>query len=244
VKNHPFQILDPSPWPFLTSCVVLVLGIGSVLAFKGITVSVLLIGFAGLLTVLYGWFSDMFDESLEYTEKVKYGLKCGFLTFMLSEFAVFAGLVGGFIYAVSSKYGKVGPMNIPYLNTLMLMLSGTTLTWAHYCIDVKDKKHFNLAMMFTISLGILFLILQYFEYMHVPFSIKENIYSSNFFLITGFHGLHVCFGIIFLLVVWRKSYKNPSPSIGFDTAAWYWHFVDIVWIVVFLCIYLWAYFCL
>src|SRR5687768_9055144 len=151
------------------------------------------------------------------------------------------------------------PFGFPLLNTMILLCSGTTVTWAHHALITNqrggEKTGFWGALgvgrndgvlkglWLTIVLGMIFTSIQAYEYAHAPFGFKDNIYSSTFFMATGFHGFHVIVGTIFLIVCLIRAYKGhfrPEQHLGFEAAAWYWHFVDVVWLFLFLCVYVWG----
>lgn len=139
------------------------------------------------------------------------------------------------------------PWELPLVNTLILLLSGTTVTWAHHALLENNRKAVVLGLVLTIALGVLFTACQAFEYMHAGFAFSKesggNIYGSTFFMATGFHGLHVIIGTIFLMVTLGRvlaGHFTPKQHFGFEAAAWYWHFVDVVWLFLFACIYVWA----
>ena len=137
----------------------------------------------------------------------------------------------------------LNPFGWPLFNTLVLLCSGTTVTWAHHSLIHGDRKGLINGLWCTILLGLLFTTVQAYEYTHAPFGFRENIYTSTFFMATGFHGFHVIVGTIFLIVCLIRSYKGdftPRQHFGFEAAAWYWHFVDVVWLFLFLCIYVWG----
>src|SRR5690606_28115430 len=124
------------------------------------------------------------------------------------------------------------PWHLPFFNTLILLLSGTTVTWAHYAILHNDRRNTIQALWFTVILGVLFTACQAYEYTHAAFGFKDTIYASTFYMATGFHGFHVIVGTIFLAVCLARAYKNQFTQehhLGFEFAAWYWHFVDVVW---------------
>ncbi len=123
------------------------------------------------------------------------------------------------------------------------MLSGTTVTWAHHALLHNDRKGLVNGLVLTVCLGVLFSMVQAYEYIHAPFGFKDSIYGATFFMATGFHGFHVMIGTIFLLVCLIRAMKGdftPKQHFGFEAAAWYWHFVDVVWLFLFANIYVWA----
>ena len=129
------------------------------------------------------------------------------------------------------------PCGFPLLNTLILLCSGTTVTWAHHALIHGDREGLKLGLLLTIALGLLFTGVQAYEYIHAPFAFKGNIYGSTFFMATGFHGFHVIVGTIFLIVCLSaptRATSRPRQHFGFEAAAWYWHFVDVVWLFLFL----------
>ena len=135
------------------------------------------------------------------------------------------------------------PWGLPLVNTLILLLSGTTVTWAHHALLKNDRKGLVYGLAVTVVLGMVFTALQAFEYGHAAFNYSGHIYGATFFMATGFHGAHVIIGTIFLLVCLMRALKGhftPQQHFGFEAAAWYWHFVDVVWLFLFACIYVWG----
>jgi cytochrome c oxidase subunit 3 len=135
------------------------------------------------------------------------------------------------------------PWHLPLLNTLILLTSGTTATWAHHALLENDRQGLKYGLILTVVLGALFTCVQAYEYSHAAFSFGGNVYGATFFMATGFHGFHVLVGTIFLLVCLFRAYAGhftPTQHLGFEFAAWYWHFVDVVWLFLFLCIYVWG----
>jgi cytochrome c oxidase subunit 3 len=135
------------------------------------------------------------------------------------------------------------PFGFPLLNTFILLCSGTTVTWAHHSLIHGDREGLKKGLWCTILLGLLFTFIQGYEYVHAPFDFKGNIYGATFFMATGFHGAHVIIGTIFLIVCLARAYKGeftPKQHFGFEAAAWYWHFVDVVWLFLFVSIYVWG----
>jgi cytochrome c oxidase subunit 3 len=139
--------------------------------------------------------------------------------------------------------GTFDPWHLPLLNTLILLTSGTTVTWAHHALLHNDRRGLVLGLFCTVVLGILFTACQAYEYMHAGFGFANHIYGSTFFMATGFHGFHVIVGTIFLTVCLIRAMRGaftPKMHFGFEAAAWYWHFVDVVWLFLFTCIYVWG----
>ena len=135
------------------------------------------------------------------------------------------------------------PFGIPFINTVILLSSGVTVTWAHHALRKNDRRGLILGLWATVVLGVIFTALQAYEYMNAPFNFTGGIYGTTFFMATGFHGAHVIIGTIFLAVCLARSYKGhftPDHHFGFEAAAWYWHFVDVVWLFLFTFIYWWT----
>lgn len=258
--SHPFHLVDPSPWPAVTSLAVLVLGIGGVLAMHKIDVWTFKIGLIMVLACAAMWWKDVIYESNTpntHTPAVQTGLRLGMSLFILSEVFFFVAFFWAYFHAALMPTEATGgvwppkgiqtldPFHLPYFNTLLLLLSGTTLTWSHHALLNNDKKSTVLGLGLTIGLGLLFTTIQIIEYSIATFGFKDGIYPSTFYLATGFHGAHVLIGTIFLIVCWFRARKEgeftPDHHVGFESAAWYWHFVDVVWLFLFVCIYWWGY---
>ena len=221
-------------------------------------------GLAITFIVMYLWWSDVIVESRKYhTAVVQLGLRYGMILFIASEVLFFAAFFWAFFdsaiyYASPEMPGRteanggmwppkgihiIAPFDLPFMNTLILLLSGTTVTWAHHAILQGNQKDAVRGLTLTVILGIAFTSIQAYEYSHAPFTFSENIYSSTFFMATGFHGFHVLVGTTFLIVCLLRAMKGqfkPNQHFGFEAAAWYWHFVDVVWLFLFFCIYWWG----
>lgn len=257
--KHPFHLVDPSPWPFVAALSALVLAIGGVLAMHGLDKKVFLVGVGMLILTLFGWWRDVVREGNTqglHTQAVQRGLRVGMLLFICSEVMFFAAFFWAYFNAALVPTEASGhiwppkniipfdPFHLPYFNTLVLLLSGTTVTWAHHALLENNRKDMLKGLGLTIALGLLFTSVQAIEYAHAAFSFKDGIYPSTFFMATGFHGFHVIVGTLFLAVCWLRAYRNeftPEHHVGFEAAAWYWHFVDVVWLFLFVSIYWWGY---
>jgi cytochrome c oxidase subunit 3 len=262
--SHPYHLVNPSPWPFVGSFSLLLLAFGAAMTFhkQGLGSVVLLLGFAGAFYTMYGWWRDVVKESVvdkAHTQAVSRGLRIGMVLFIISELLFFAAFFWSFFNAstlpklplqdtwaiaqgVWPPEGIVpfDPFHLPFLNTLILLLSGTTVTWAHWCILHNDQKGTIQALWYTVILGVVFTICQAYEYSHAAFGFKDGVYATNFYLATGFHGFHVIVGTIFLAVCLLRAYKGHftrEKHLGFEFAAWYWHFVDVVWLFLFVFVY-------
>ncbi len=258
-QGHPFHLVDPSPWPMLTSLSLLVLAIGGVLFMHHISKVVFFIGLLMLVGCAVGWFRDIIKESNTpgvHTKEVQNGLKIGMGLFIASEMMLFVAFFWGYFHSAMSPNEATGfmwppkgiitldPFGLPYLNTLLLLLSGTTITWAHHSLLDNNKKDMLNGLMLTVALGVIFSFVQGLEYHHASFALKDGIYPSSFYMATGFHGAHVIVGTLMILVCYfrgRNSEFTPTHLVGFEAAAWYWHFVDVVWLFLFVSIYWWGF---
>ena len=138
------------------------------------------------------------------------------------------------------RHGTFDPWGLPLVNTLILLTSGTTVTWAHHALLQGDRRGLKWGLALTVVLGILFTACQAYEYVHAGFKYAGHIYGATFFMATGFHGAHVIIGTLFLTVCFFRAlagHFTPKQHFGFEAAAWYWHFVDVVWLFLFACIY-------
>lgn len=260
IQRHPYHLVDPSPWPLLGSIGAFLLTLGGVMYFHsyayGGTISLL-----GLFTVLYTmfiWWRDVIREGTfegRHTEKVQLGLRMGMILFIASEcmffFAFFFAYFGSSLapaIEVGSIWPPVGiqvfnPWEIPLLNTLILLLSGASVTWAHHAILAGKYKESIYGLTITVLLGMIFTGFQVMEYKEATFTISDGIYGSTFYMATGFHGFHVLIGTLFLIVCLFRQIKRHFTNthhFGFEAAAWYWHFVDVVWLFLFVSIYWWG----
>jgi cytochrome c oxidase subunit 3 len=262
---HPFHLVNPSPWPALGAFSLLGLTMGGAMFMhhKPGGVILLLISLAAVLYTMFVWWRDVIKEGMHdkaHTKAVSHGLRFGMALFILSEVLFFSAFFWSFFNAstlprlpledvwkiAAGTWPPAGitpfdPMHLPFLNTLILLLSGTTVTWAHYAILHRDQKTSVTALWYTVILGVIFTCLQAYEYKHAAFGFKDGVYASNFFMATGFHGFHVLVGTIFLaicLIRAKKGQFSPEQHLGFEFAAWYWHFVDVVWLFLFVFVYL------
>jgi cytochrome c oxidase subunit 3 len=257
---HSFHLVDPSPWPLITAIVVFTLTYGGVLYMHGYESGSFLYKF-GLILILfmmYTWWRDIVREGTfegQHTQRVQSGLKFGMLLFIVSEVMFFFAFFWAFFHSSFNPSVFIGgvwpplflipldPWKVPLLNTLILLTSGAAVTWAHHSIVWGSKSYAFLGLLITILLAIIFTTLQYLEYITAPFSISDGVYGSTFYMATGFHGFHVFVGTCFLIVCLARLYLNhftTSHHFGFEAAAWYWHFVDVVWLFLFITIYWWG----
>jgi cytochrome c oxidase subunit 3 len=276
--KHDYHLVNPSPWPLVGSVGATIMFMGLVVWMKGafgIEKGFPWVFFGGLALILYtmvGWWMDVTKEANQgdHTPVVSIGLRYGMILFIASEVMFFVAWFWIFfemslfhhhrtlsaIAEVRDAWAQWPPKGVelvpawhlPLVNTLTLLLSGTTVTWAHHALQQGDRKGAKLALLLTVLLGVLFTSIQVYEYNHI---LHENLffseeatnaglYGSAFFMATGFHGFHVLIGTIFLLVCLIRLMNGgftPKQHFGFEAAAWYWHFVDVVWLFLFAFIY-------
>ncbi|MCU7612306.1 cytochrome c oxidase subunit 3 [Anaplasma capra] len=267
-KKHEHHILSQSPWPILLSLCSFFSALGAVKVIHQDQYGIIILPIGVSLTVLVlcCWWGDVILEAIRdkcFTNVVKHGLRIGLAIMILSEtmffFAFFWSFFKAWLFPIynlvdfSNKIATswppegintVNPWSIPFFNTITLLLSGSTLTWSHHFLLKDDIKSSSRMLMYTILLGTTFLLFQFIEYTHLDFKFMEiggkSIYSSNFYMTTGFHGIHVLLGVIFLIVCFIRMKKGQISSechIGFECAAWYWHFIDVVWLFLFIFLY-------
>ena len=262
-KNHDYHILPPSIWPLLTGLSVFVMLFGAVIWMDNSQNPYLfLMGFAGVLYNMYAWWADVIVESHQgdHTPVVVIGLRYGFIMFIMSEIMFFAAWFWSFFKhamypmgpqspAIDGQFPPAGietfdPWHLPLINTLILLCSGAAATWAHHALVHEDNREdVKSGLILAVLLGVVFTVFQAYEYYHAAFGLAGNIYGANFFMATGFHGLHVVIGTIFLFICYlrvRKGHFTAERHVGFEAAAWYWHFVDVVWLFLFAAVYVWG----
>ena len=288
--HHDYHLVDPSPWPIIGSVGAFVMLLGAVFwmnggyaGFFGLPVAgepwLFIIGLLLVLYTMLGWWRDVIRESVAlglHKPVVSIGFRYGMALFIVSEvmffFAWFWAYFGAALYPQVGTWPPEGivtfdPWHLPLVNTLILLTSGTTVTWAHHAILHGDRKGAVQALLLTVILGMSFTAVQAYEYSHAAFTFGMNgaellaltgeahsdltasvgnmgaIYGSTFFMATGFHGMHVIIGTIFLTVCLFRAiagHFTPERHFGFEAAAWYWHFVDVVWLFLFAGIYVWG----
>ncbi len=223
------------------------------------------IGLVIVLYTMYAWWADTIKEADngDHTRVVSLHLRYGMILYIASEVmffvawfwaffdaSLFAGEAAQFarVEHTGGQWPPVGievldPYHLPLFNTVILLLSGTTVTWAHHALVHNQRGMLKLMLFITIALGTLFTFVQAYEYAHAPFTFSESIYGATFFMATGFHGFHVLIGTVFLTVCLLRAmagHFKPEQHFGFEAAAWYWHFVDVVWLFLFFSVYVWA----
>nr|YP_010710306.1 cytochrome c oxidase subunit III [Dyscolus pollens]WCS91895.1 cytochrome c oxidase subunit 3 [Dyscolus pollens] len=257
-SNHPYHLVDYSPWPLTGALGAMMMVSGLVKWFHQYNMNLLVIGMLVTILTMIQWWRDITREGTFqglHTYVVTMGLRWGMILFIISEVFFFLSFFWGFFHSSLSPAIELGnmwppagietfnPLQIPLLNTLILLTSGVTVTWAHHSLMENNYNQSLQGLLFTVMLGIYFTILQAFEYIESPFTIADSVYGSTFFMATGFHGLHVIIGTTFLFVCLIRHYFNHFSSIhhfGFEAAAWYWHFVDVVWLFLYISIYWWG----
>ena len=260
-KNHDYHLVEPDPWPIIGSFSALALTGGAVMWFHdnpyGMPITIA--GLVMVIITMWNWWANTVREAHEgyHTPVVSLHLRYGMILFIASEVMFFLAWFWAFfssalfpsgVEAVGAQWPPVGvevlnPFGYPLLNTLILLCSGTTVTWAHHSLLNGDRQGLKLGLLLTVLLGLVFTAIQAYEYIHAPFAFKGNIYGATFFMATGFHGFHVIVGTIFLIVCLIRAHKGeftPRQHFGFEAAAWYWHFVDVVWLFLFVSIYIWG----
>ncbi len=270
--NHDYHLVNPSPWPAFGALSGFVLAFGAVIYMHPDVVGAeslgawtVIPGFMMVIFTMFVWWKDVIKEAHggDHKPVVQLGLRYGMALFIASEVMFFVAFFWAFFDAslfadqeilvsrVEHTGGAWPPVGVepfeafdlPFMNTLILLLSGCTVTWAHHALREGKRQQVVHGLALTVILGFLFTCLQAYEYSHAAFGFTDGIYSSTFYMATGFHGFHVIVGTIFLAVCWYRAAKGdftPSHHFGFEAAAWYWHFVDVVWLFLFICVYWWG----
>ncbi len=272
-QPHPYHLVRPSIWPMVGAFAGGLFALGMVLFMHGVEIGGTKVGIWGpaigvfaIITVMFFWWKDIIFEAV--VEKVhnkvtERGLRMGMALFIASEVmffvaffwaffdvSVFCDEVGQYLRTEYTKgvwpppqIAAVPPFHLPFLMTMILLLSGTTVTWAHHALLAGRNKTATEALWYTVGLGVIFLILQVYEYAHTEFKFGDGSFASTFFMATGFHGFHVFVGTVFLAICLIRNIKGqflPDRHFGFEAAAWYWHFVDVVWLFLFIAVYIWG----
>ena len=265
--NHDYHLVAPSPWPLFGSLCAFVTAVGGITWMKHAQVGPYLF-FDWLICVIYtmvSWWTDVVNEAQhgDHTRVVQISHRYGMILFIASEVMFFVAWF--WAYFDVALYPNEGieylrtqftgghwppkgiepfdPWHLPLFNSLILLTSGTTVTWAHHALLHDDRGSVKYGLILTVLLGALFTCVQVNEYAHADFQFSGNIFGATFFMATGFHGFHVLIGTIFLLACLIRVYVGqftPRQHLGFEFAAWYWHFVDVVWLFLFACIYVWG----
>lgn len=258
--KHSFHMVDPSPWPFVSSLGAFMLTVGGVSYMHKFVggYDLFLIGVLLTIFVMYTWWRDVIREATfenSHTIRVQKGLRLGMVLFIASEIMFFFSFFWAFFHSSISPVYNIGGVwppkaitsfsiyTFPLANTFLLITSGVSLTWAHIAVRVRAKKHAIVALFVTLILALIFITLQLIEYKRAPFNISDGIYGSCFYLTTGFHGFHVIIGAVALFVAFNRlslNHYTNTHHVGLECAIWYWHFVDVVWIFLYATVYWWS----
>nr|ASW34674.1 cytochrome c oxidase subunit III [Quedenfeldtia moerens] len=257
-QAHSYHMVDPSPWPLTGAIAALLMTSGLAMWFHYNLTTLMNLGLLILLLTITQWWRDVVREGTyqgHHTTLVQRGLRYGMILFIISEVFFFIGFFWAFYHSSLAPTPELGgcwppsgitpldPFEVPLLNTAVLLASGVTVTWAHHAIMAGERKSALQALTLTIILGLYFTLLQAMEYLEAPFTISDSAYGTTFFVATGFHGLHVMIGTTFLMVCLLRHAKfhfTTNHHFGFEAAAWYWHFVDVVWLFLYISIYWWG----
>lgn len=260
IQKHPFHLVDHSPWPIFAALSAFTSTFGGVMYFHGYIGggSLTALGLVMICYSMFVWWRDVVREATyegHHTSLVQLGLRYGMILFIVSEVMFFFAFFWAFFHASLAPTVDIGavwppkgievlnPWEIPLLNTVILLSSGASVTWAHHAIIAGNRQQGIYALLVTVVLAAVFTCLQGLEYMEAPFTISDSIYGSTFYLATGFHGFHVFIGTLFLGVCLARLVNfefTKKHHLGFECAAYYWHFVDVVWLFLFVAIYWWG----
>jgi len=254
-KQQPWHVPDPSPWPFVGTISAFVTAVGLIIFMHSANPWLLAIGFVGVLYTMFAWWKDVIAEANDgksHTSPVKVGLRYGMLLFIASEVMFFFAFFWAYFHSSLPILNLVagpwppegiealGASGIPMVNTLLLITSSLTVTVAHHALLENDRPRVVRWTLYTVILGAVFLGVQIYEYIILPFGLGDGIYPSTFYLATGFHGFHVFVGTVFLIVCYfraKSGHFTADAHVGYEAAAWYWHFVDVVWIFLYINVY-------
>nr|UCP07155.1 cytochrome c oxidase subunit III [Orthomeria smaragdinum] len=257
-QNHPFHLVEMSPWPLMSAIATMIMMLSLIKMFNMMTLNMIVITMLMTLLTMIQWWRDIIRESTlqgYHTNVVIKGLKWGMILFILSEVFFFISFFWTFFHMSLSPASQIGmnwppmniipfnPMQIPLLNTIILLTSGVTITWSHHSMLNNNFSEMNQSLTITVMLGIYFTMLQMYEYIEAPFTINDSVYGATFFMATGFHGLHVMIGTSFIIVCMIRQLDlqfSNKHHMGFEAATWYWHFVDVVWLFLYISIYWWG----
>ena len=263
---QPWHLVRPSVWPVLGAVAAGLVAVSLVLYMHKDPITIgtysfypgftgVLLGIIAVLMVLFFWWRDIIIEAFvekAHSRQVKDGLHYGMALFISSEVMFFVAFFWAYYSAAlfpsvifdgiwpPANIHPPAPFGLPFVMTLILLTSGVTVTWAHHAIQHNQQRNMVRALAVTVVLGLCFTLCQIHEYVHADFSLSSGMFGSTFYMATGFHGLHVIIGSIFLAVCLSRARQNQFTSethFGLTAAAWYWHFVDVVWLFLFVSIY-------
>lgn len=258
MPKHPFHILSPSPWPLAASLSAFLLVLSLILSWRAFSPWFLFPSATGILYVCFEWGRSISIEATYlgcHTSYVRKGHLIGLSLFIVSEVFFFLSWFWAYFHFSLSPAVEVGsvwppagiispsPFTVPLLNTLVLLTSGASVTWASSCLSNSMYFSADSAVCLTFLLGSFFLCLQLAEYFFSSFTIADSCFGSSFYMLTGFHGLHVLIGSLLLLGTIfqiRLGSITSSRHTLFSFAVWYWHFVDVIWLLLFCIVYIWG----
>jgi len=259
-QAHPFHLVSPSPWPIYTSVGLLTLTTTGVLSMHGFNNAwyFLILAFISVVASMSFWFRDVISEATylgNHTLAVQKGLNMGVALFIVSEALFFLAIFWAFFHSALSPTIELGaqwpplgieaidPFELPLLNTVILLSSGVTVTYAHHSLIQGNRSGALYGLLATVILAIVFTSFQGIEYTVSSFTISDGAFGTCFYFGTGFHGLHVIIGTAFLAVgLWRvlAYHSTENHHLGLEAGILYWHFVDVVWLFLFISIYYWG----
>lgn len=257
INQQPYHLVENSPHPFNASISLFIIAIGIATLLHGSSSMLLWIGLLHLLLVFVLWQRDIIIEATYHglhSNPVVGGLTMGFNLFIASEVALFASVFWAYFHSALSPTPSIGciwppigiqaiqPYGLPLLGSLILLNSGVTVTVAHYAILGTNRARTLTYLLYTILLGLIFTTIQVFEYNYAPFTMSDGIFGSLFYFGTGLHGLHIVVGTTMLCVSYaliRSYIASDQVHLGFKASILYWHFVDILWVFIYLAIYIW-----
>jgi len=259
-QDHPFHLVSPSPWPIKTSIALFTLTANGAFSMHLFNNSYILVFISlGLVVASMSlWFRDIVAEGTylgNHTSAVQKGLNFGVLLFIASEACFFLAIFWAFFHSalaptveLGSQWPPMGiepvnPFELPLLNTVILLSSGATITYAHHSLIKGERKGAIYGSFYTVLLAFIFTIFQGVEYSVSSFTISDGVFGTCFFFGTGFHGIHVIIGTIFLAVgLWRifAYHLTDMHHVGYEAGILYWHFVDVVWLFLYVSMYYWG----
>lgn len=259
-QDHPFHLVSPSPWPYNTSITIWILAFSTAFSMHNFYYGNYILNMGLILVVLSMafWFRDIVSESTfigDHTLAVQKGLTLGFILFIVSEILFFMAIFWAFFHSALTPTVELGaqwppigiepvnPFELPLLNTVILLSSGATITYAHHSFIQGKRTGGLFGSIATVLLAIIFTGFQGVEYSVSSFTISDGAFGSCFFFGTGFHGFHVIIGTIFLAVaLWRiyAYHLTDNHHVGFESGILYWHFVDVVWLFLYISVYYWG----
>ena len=256
--NSPYLAVQSSWLPLLVRAALFSSTTGVVFWFHGkLDVLYVLLGVLSVRVISFIWWRDVIRESLLgfHTSKLELGFRSSIILFITSEVFFFISFFWGYYDGSLSPSVDIGlswppkgifPLSVysvPLLNTVILLSSGVSITWSHHRLIINNYTRIFISLFITLSLGVYFLYLQYCEYMETSFTITDGIYGSTFFISTGFHGIHVIVGstiLFYTLLLTINGVLTYNHHFTFEATAWYWHFVDVVWLFLYISIYWWG----